>query len=98
FWLAVRKRFVGGPLLTFQSSLGLMGSMFLLGQALVLVFVDPSAPLPEFIFRVNDFAGWLALILAATAAIWLVRKEWPTQTIHVLGLVGVLFGILFAAL
>jgi hypothetical protein len=85
-------------LLTVQVALGLLPCAFLLGLAFLLLYLRPGGPMAWETIQAGQAAGWLGLVLAATAAVWHLRQAAPTSLTHLFGGCGVLVAFQVAAM
>jgi hypothetical protein len=93
-WRLRRDRPTSG-LLAFQSLFGLgMNTIWLLGP-LQQVFEAPQIPHPGLALK-GQGSGWLALVLAAAAALGYFDRAAPRGRGHVLGVTGLSAGVLAA--
>jgi hypothetical protein len=83
--------------LTAQVVLALLPSFALLLVAFLAIYWSPAGPMPLHVLQAGEAAGWLALALAAIAALWLARRAAFAGVAHVLGACGLLFVVLLAA-
>jgi hypothetical protein len=101
-WLGLRRRLpdwpAPGPLLALQAVLGLAGNTMLLLLPAGLLLLDPDTPLPPAFDAAGFGGGWLALLLAAAAALWHFGDVAPRRRLHVLALTGLSAGVLIACL
>jgi hypothetical protein len=105
-WLGLRQRLYGqtevrvegGPLLTLQVMLGVVGNLVLLAVPALVLFFVPHERLRESIARTGDVWGWLAFVGAVAVAGW---HAWQSGIAERLSGAGVLLlgsGILTACL
>jgi hypothetical protein len=99
-WQGVRRFVGGGPagggLLTLQALLGLVAYALVLLAQLAAVVLAPAWPLSAALASAGSPGGWLALLLAAAAALWRLSDVRPSACVHVLGLTGLSAGVLAA--
>jgi hypothetical protein len=102
-WLGVRRNLypeaeVGprsGPLLAAQVGLGFLGNAVLLLVPLGSLIFDPG-DLPPDLPRVGNVAGWAALALAMTAAVWYLGQVAARLGTHLVGGLALALGVLLA--
>jgi hypothetical protein len=99
-WLAT-GRWRNLVLLGCQASLGLLGCLGLGMAALPPLLSEPVVPVVPgvklFLVQTGSLAGWMALLGTLALSVWYTRLSgsgW--QTVHVVGLIGFLLGILSA--
>jgi hypothetical protein len=88
-WLAARKRLYAlgdlsirqGPLLAVQTALGVVVMTLLLAPAVGQVFFQPER-LPDWMARLADPAGWVALGIVAVAALGYLTQASPRDALH----------------
>lgn len=101
-WLAARRLLREssrpGRLLGVQATLGLGVNTLALLVPLCSLLVVPGAALPAAVLPDYPCGGWLALVLATTAAFWHRNQTAPGQQADVLGIFGLSAGVLLACM
>jgi hypothetical protein len=96
-WREGPQRPLARPLMMVQLGLGLSLNVVCLGNALLLLYLWPDEPMDAGVLQAGQPAGWLALVLAAAAALWRLRPTAPPLVVHALGGIGMLLAVLLAA-
>jgi hypothetical protein len=105
-WLWWRRQVYGPPemrvsavpLLGVQVALGLAANVVLVLLGLVPLVIDPGSPLPPALMRVGDVGGWLALAVAAAAALIYMGRSLPDGRLPVVVLAQLAACVLAACL
>ena len=94
-WLAAEKRVPGGRLLALQTRLGLAG-LACIAVVVLLVLVDRPDVQLHAVWSVFGKYGWLALALAAAAAMWQSLRHEPPMKFHTLVLTATIAAVVAA--
>ena len=97
-WLAAERRVPGGALLAVQTRLGLFGIAFVALVGVVSLIARPEWPneLQARAWREFGKFGWVALALAAGAAVWQALRTEPRLRFHALALTATIAGVVAA--
>lgn len=94
-WLAAERRVPGGPLLATQTRLGLFVLACIATGPVMFLLVRPGTPLNPSALVLGQL-GWIALALAAAAAVWQSLRTEPGLKLHALALTATIVGVLVA--
>ena len=102
-WLAARKRLYqlreltlgDSPLLATQVALPVVGMIAMLALPVAWLVERPTY-LPDWLARMADAPGWLALLLSAAAAAWYLGQVSRGNLMHVVGGLAAGIGVLAA--
>jgi hypothetical protein len=97
-WLAAGRRLApagGGPLLTIQVSLGLLGNLALLTGPAACLVAWPGE-LHRLVRQAGGAWGWLTLLAALAPALWHLGRTRGATAVHLVGGLGLGLGVLAA--